>query len=265
MSVLHPALLVAAALALGGAASGCADAPADAPAGGAVGRVEAVAAYGGAPDVTLPSADGPVSLAALAGRPVVVHLAALGETAAWAALDEAAADLEASGAVVVAVVVEEAPPEGLDALGYEGAPLVVVLDGEGVVRSRTAPTSGDALFEAAAPVLAEYDLAQTVAWPGAETVGDLVRAGGLVVDLGAADAPPHALRVGADALSAEALPADLGTPLAFVGPDALGAARRAVGWGYAAVYAVDAGGRMGAVEPDRPAPPPPRRPGGARG
>ena len=263
MSVLHPALLVTAAFALGGAAAGCADAPATE--GDPVGRVEAVTTYGGAPAVTLESTEGPVSLAALYGRPVVVHLADPAAAGAWAALEEATADLEASGAVVVAVPVADASAEGPAALGYDGAPLALVVDGEGAVRARIAPTSGDALFAAAAPVLAEYDLAQTVAWTGADTLDDLVRAGGVVVDLGSATPAPHALRAGLDSLSAESLPADLGTPLAFVGPDAAEAARQAVGWGYAAVYAVDAAGGMAAVEPPRPAPPSPRRPGGVRG
>ena len=263
MSVLHPALLLVAALALGGAAAGCADVTGGESEGGAVERIEAVATHGGAPAVTLESTEGPVSLAALHGRPVVVHLADPAAAAAWAAFEDAAADLEASGAVVVAVPVADPRAEGPAALGYDGSPLAVVVDGEGAVRARLAPTSGDALFAAAAPVLAEYDLAQTVAWPGADTVEDLVRAGGVVVDLGTGAPAAHALRAGLDSLSAETLPADLGTPLAFVGPDAAEAARRAVGWGYAAVYAVDAAGRMGAVEPPRPTPP--RRAGGVRG
>ena len=261
MPVPRPALLVAAASLWGGAA-GCGPETAASPADAAPpAAIAAAATYGGAPDAALPTADGPVSLASLAGRPVVVVVAGRG----GAALDGVEADLEASGAVVVSVVAEDAPAGALDALGYRGAPLCVVLDGEGVVRARVPATSGDAVFAAAAPVLAEYDVAQTVAWPGADTVGDLVRAGGVVVDLGAEAAPAHALRVGADSLSAEALPADLGTPLAFVGPDARAAAERAVGWGYAAVYAVDAEGRMGAVDPPRPAPPSPRRRGGVRG
>lgn len=250
------------ALACAVLAWGCGGAPG---AGGAA-EVAAVALHDGARDLVLPTAAGPVPLATLAGRPVVVHLAAAGEAAAWAALGEATADLEASGAAVLAVVVEEAPAAGLEALGYRGAPLAVVLDGEGVVRGRAAPTSGDAVFAAAAPVLAEYDVAQTVAWPGAETVEDLVRAGGLVVDLGTGAAPPGALRVAPDSLSVEALPADLGTPLAFSGPDAAAAADRAAGWGYVSVYAVDAAGRLGAAEPPRPAgPPPSHRRGGVRG
>ncbi|MDT0631190.1 hypothetical protein [Rubrivirga litoralis] len=235
------------------------------PSGGAA-EFTSGAAHSGARDLVLPSATGPVPLAAFAGRPVVVHLAAAGDAAAWAALGEATGDLEASGAAVLAVILEETPAAELEALGYQGAPLAVVLDGEGTVRGRAAPTSGDAVFAAAAPVLAEYDLAQTVAWPGAETVDALVRAGGLVVDLGADAAPPGALRVAPDSLAAETLPADLGTPLAFVGSDAAAAAERAVGWGYASVYVADAAGRLGAVEPPRPAAPPsPRRRGGVRG
>ena len=270
MPFLRPALVVAAASVLGGAAGCGPGAPAPPDDGALPAAVEttvvggAAATYGGAPDAVLPSTEGPVSLASLAGRPVVVYVDGRGG-AGRSALDDVRADLEASGAVVVSVVAEDAPADALEALGYRGAPLCVVLDGEGAVRARLAPTSGDAVFAAAAAVLAEYDLAQTVAWPGADTVEDLVRAGGVVVDLGAASAPAYALRVGADSLSAETLPADLGTPLAFVGPEARAAAERAVGWGYAAVYAVDAGGQMGAVDPPRPEPRSPRRGGGVRG
>ena len=256
MPLPRPALTVAAAL-CSVVAGGCGSEPAE---------VAAVAAHGGGAAVVLHSTDGPVSLDAYAGRPVVVQLAASDEAEAWAALDEAAGDLEASGAVVVAVVVDEPEDPGPAQLGYQGAPLTVVVDGEGAVRGHVAPTSGDAVYEAAVAVLAEYDLAQTVAWPGAETVEDLVQAGGVVVDVGAEAAPPHALRLDPDALGADDLPADLGTPLAFVGPDATDAAEQAVGWGYAAVYAVDAEGGMVSVEPDLPAEPrTTRRQGGARG
>lgn len=252
MPLPRPALALAVAL-CSVLAGGC---------GAGEAEVTAVVAYGGAPAVVLHSVDGPVSLDAFAGRPVVVHLAASGEAAAWAVLAEVSDDLEASGAVVVAVVVDGPGDEATAAMGYRGAPLAVVVDGEGTVRGHVAPTSGDAVFEAAVPVLAEYDLSQSVAWPGADTLDDLVRAGGVVVDLGAASAPPNALALDADVLAADDLPADLGTPLAFVGPDADRTAERAAGWGYAAAYAVAEDGRL------VPAAPPPPRPavaGGVRG
>ena len=255
MPLPRPAQTLAAAL-CGALAVGCGPGEAD---------LTAAVAYGGAPAVVLQSTDGPVSLDAFAGRPVVVHLAPAGDAAAWAALDDAEADLKASGAVVVSVVVDEPEAAGLSALGYRGDPLTVVVDGEGTVRTHVAPTSGDAVYEAAVPVLAEYDVAQTVAWPGAETVEDLIQAGGVVVDLGAEAAPPHALRVDGDTLAVDDLPADLGTPLAFVGDGAGDAAERAVSWGYAAVYAVEGGADMVAVDPAPPVDPGPRRRGGARG
>ena len=217
-----------------------------------------------APHVVLPTANGPVDLAALAGRPVVLQFAEAGDADAWAALADALGDLEAAGATVVAVTVDGAEAAAAEAFGYRGAPLAVVVDGEGAVRGTGAPDSGDALFALAVPVLAEADVAATVSWAGAETVDALVEAGGLVVDV--ADGPPRrfALHVAADTLRAEDLPADLGTPLAFVGADAAEAAGRATRWGYAAVFVADADGALTPVVPEtRRAPP--RRPGGVRG
>lgn len=223
-----------------------------------------------APHVTLPTADGPVDLASLTGRPVVLQFAEAGDADAWAALADALSDLEAAGAAVVAVTVDGAEDEAAEAFGYAGVPLAVVVDGEGAVRARATPHSGDDLFALASPVLAEADLAQTVSWQGAETLDGLAAAGGVVVDVsepGDPDvAPPHALRVAADTLAALDLPADLGTPIAFVGPDAAEAAGRAIRWGYVTVYLADADGALTALAPEPlPAVDRPIRSGGVRG
>ncbi len=219
-----------------------------------------------APAVVLPTAQGPVDLASLAGRPVVLHFAAADDTEAWAALADALGDLEAAGAAVVAVSVDGAEDEAARAFGYNGVALAVVVDGEGTVRGRALPHSGDDLFALASPVLAEADVAATVSWRDPETLDALVAIGGVVVDVGDPAGPRHALRVAADTLAALDLPADLGTPLAFVGPAAREAATRAARWGYVAVFVADAEGAITAVEPpplpvrDRPL-----RSGGVRG
>ncbi len=223
-----------------------------------------------APRVTLPTADGPVDLATLAGRPVVLHFAEAGDADAWAALADALADLEAAGAAVLAVTVDGAEGQAAEAFGYAGDPLAVVVDGEGAVRARATPRSGDDLFALASPVLAEADLAQTVSWQGADTLDRLIEAGGVVVDVSEPGdphvAPPHALHVAADTLAALDLPADLGTPIAFVGPEAGEAAERATRWGYVSVYRADADGSLTAVAPDPlPAVDRPARSGGVRG
>ena len=239
-----PRLLVLAAV-----LAACGDAPPGLPAGAVESAVRAREA---APDVAVLTDAGPAPLAGYRGRTVVLLLAPPGHDA-WAALDEARADLEASGAVVLAEPVGQALTEAARALGYAGAPLAVVVDGEGVLRGRTAPRSGDDLFALAAPVLAEAEVAQTVSWEGADTLDDLVAAGGVVVDLGE-DGPPHALRLPLAELEAQSLPADLGTPLAFVGPDAAEAASRAAGWGYVSVYEAGPSGALRAVVAAPPAP-----------
>lgn len=202
-------------------------------------------------------------LASYRGQTVVLLLAPPGH-AAWTALDEVRADLEASGAVVLSEVVDTDRTDVARAFGYRDAPLAVVVDGEGDVRGEGAPASGDDLFALAAPVLAEAEVARTVSWEGARTLDDLVAAGGVVVDLGT-DGPPHALRLPLDRLEAMSLPADLGTPLAFTGPDAAEAASRAAGWGYVSIYVAEASGALAPVEADPPPLPRPGRSGGVRG
>ena len=207
-----------------------------------------------APHVAVPTADGPVDLAALAGRPVVIQFAPADAADAWAALDDALKDLEAAGATVLAVAVDGAEAEAAAAFGYRGLPLAVVVDAEGTVRGRGHPLSGDALFALAGPVLAEADVAGSVEWRGAETLDALVAAGGVVVASTEDPSPaPHALRIDPDTFGAQDLPADIGTPLAFAGPTAAASAARAARWGYAAVFVADADG---ALTPVDAAPPP---------
>ena len=204
-----------------------------------------------APQVAVPTTDGPVDLAALAGSPVVIQFAPAGDAQAWAALDDALKDLEAAGATVLAVTVDGAEAEAAAAFGYRGVPLAVVVDGEGTVRGRTRPASGDALFAMASPVLAESDVAATVEWRGADTVAALVAAGGVVV---AAEPMPGvpALLIDPDGFSAQDLPADLGTPLAFAGPTAGASAASAARWGYVSVFTADAGGALTPVAAELP-------------
>ena len=204
-----------------------------------------------APLVAVPTANGPVDLAALAGSPVVIQFAPAGDAQAWAALDDALGDLEAAGATVLAVAVDGAETEAARAFGYDGVPLAVVVDGEGTVRGRARPASGDALFALAGPVLAEADLAATVEWRGADTVDELVDAGGVVVASASVPGSP-ALVIDPDAFSAQDLPADLGTPLAFVGPTGPASAASAAGWGYVSVFVADDAGALTAVAAELP-------------
>ena len=215
---------------------------------------EPAPASGPAPQVVVPTADGPVDLTAYQGRPVVIQFAPADDQVAWAALADALGDLEAAGATVLSVTVDGAETEAAEAFGYRGVPLAVVVDGEGTIRGRTSPDSGDALFALASPVLAESDIAATVEWGGAETLDDLLRAGGVVV---ASSREPfdveHALVVDPDLFSAQDLPADLGTPLAFVGPSAATSAEDAAGWGYVSVYVAGEDGNLTPVEGQLPA------------
>ena len=144
--------------------------------------------------------------------------------------------------------------------------MTVVVDGEGTVRGRGhRARTGDDLFALAGPVLAEADVARTVEWRGAGSVDALVEAGGVVVAAQAVPGVP-ALLIDPDLFSAQDLPADLGTPLAFVGPTASASAASAAGWGYVSVFTADADG---ALTPVSSRPPPgldePRRPRGVRG
>lgn len=215
-----------------------------------------------APRVAVPTADGPVALEALAGTPVVLHFAAADDAEAWSALADCLDDLEAAGATVLTVALEDAHDEAARAFGYTGAPMTVVVDGEGTVRARAERASGDDLFALASPVLAEADVAATVEWRGAGSIESLLEAGGLVIATGESR-PDAALHIAADTLAAIDLPADLGTPIAFAGPDAAEAASRATRWGYAAVFIAEPDGELTALERTEPASRP--RTGGVRG
>ena len=205
-----------------------------------------------APRVAVPTADGPVELATLQGRPVVIQFAPSGDTAAWAALADALGDLEAAGATVLSVTVDGAEAQAR-AFGYAGVPMAVVVDGEGTIRGRANPISGDALFALAGPVLAEADVAETVEWRGADTLDELTDAGGVVVTtlrrVGGVEA---VLQIDPDGYAAQDLPADLGTPLAFAGPDAPRYADQAAGWGYVAVFVADGQGALTPVAAELP-------------
>ena len=205
-----------------------------------------------APRVAVPTAQGPVELATLQGRPVVIQFAPSGDAVAWAALADALGDLEAAGATVLAVTVDGAQDQAR-AFGYAGVPLAVVVDGEGTIRGRANPISGDALFALASPVLAEADVAETVEWRGADTLDQLTDAGGVVVTtLGRVAGVEAVLQIDPDGYSAQDLPADLGTPLAFAGPHAADYADRAAGWGYVSVFVADDQGALTPVEAELP-------------
>ncbi|MEM0962640.1 MAG: hypothetical protein AAGK21_08915 [Bacteroidota bacterium] len=217
------------------------------------------------PNVVVPTDAGLVDIASLAGQPVVLQFAEPGDPA-WDDLADALADLEAAGATVLSVPVDGVEREAAEAFGFEGPALAVVVDGEGTVRGRTETPSGEDLFALASPVLAEADIAETVAWQGAHTLDALVGAGGLIVQVGEEASLRLSLHIAADTLTAADLPADLGTPLAFVGQDAEDAAQSALRWGYAAVYVADDEETLTEVRRAPPTPPSPaRRSGGARG
>ena len=240
------ARLVLLAAALG--VAGCGSDPAATPTEQAASRAE----RSPAPRVAVPTADGPVELAALQGRPVVIQFAPSGDTAAWAALADALGDLEAAGATVLSVTVDGAEAQAR-AFGYDGVPLAVVVDGEGTIRGRGNPSSGDALFALAGPVLAEADIAETVQWRGADTLDQLTDAGGVVVSaLGRVAGVEAVLQIDPDRYAAQDLPADLGTPLAFAGPDAAEYAGQAAGWGYVAVFVADDRGALTPVAAELP-------------
>lgn len=205
-----------------------------------------------APHVAVQTNEGPVELSTLQGRPVVIQFAPSDDTQAWAALADALADLEAAGATVLSVTVDGAE-EQARAFGYDGVPLAVVVDGEGTIRGRTHPVSGDALFALAGPVLAEADIMGTVEWQGADTLDQLTEAGGVVVaSVARIDGVNAVLHIDPDVYSAQDLPADLGTPLAFAGPDASVHATKAAGWGYVSVFVADSQGALSPVEAELP-------------
>lgn len=222
-----------------------------------------------APDVTIAGARGPFRLADERGRPVVLQFAPADSVEAWAALAEAYAHFEAVGAVVLGVTTRGAAPESpfavgqdldaaaAEAFGYTGRPLAVIVDATGRVRGRATPRGAADLYALAAPVLVE---ASAPASPA--EAEHLRRASTVLVDLRpeaqrrAEGAFPYALVVDGASLDASDLPADLGLPLVFVGPDADAAAARAQTWGYQDVEVVGDAGRLD-VMPDAPAAPAP--------
>ncbi len=205
-----------------------------------------------APRVSVQTSKGPVELSTLQGRPIVIQFASSDDTDAWAALADALGDLEAAGATVLSVTTDGAE-EQARAFGYDGVSMAVVVDGEGTIRGRARPASGDALFALASPVLAEIDVMETVEWRGADTLDQLTEAGGVVVaSVARIDGVAAVLQIDEDLFAAHDLPADLGTPLAFAGPGAQAHAEQAAGWGYVSVFVADAGGNLSPVEAELP-------------
>ena len=171
--------------------------------------------------------------------------------AAWAALAAAAADLQAEGALVIGVATDGEPPESpfrtardtghaAAAFGYTGVPLAVVIDRTGVLRGLAAPRQADDLFALAAPVLLESDVDGAPSVPvdavgtDAVDVQRLVRHGAALLDLRDAatrdaEGPVrYALVCPFPRFAADVLPADVGTPVVLIGPDAPAAAAQAV-------------------------------------
>lgn len=229
-----------------------------------------------APAVEVQTASGVLRLADLRGQQVVLQFAPADSVGAWAALAAASADLAASGALVVGISTDGPPPEspfrvGRDdggaaaaAFGYTGVPLAAVIDRAGVLRGLTAPRQADDLFALAAPVLLEDEAVEAPGPPvdavgtDAESVERLVRDGAALIDLRdaerrAAEGPVrYALVCPLARFAADVLPADVGTTVVLLGPDAPAAARQAAQWGYRSVHAVpDA---LDLAEPAEPGP-----------
>ena len=216
---------------------------------------------GPAPDVEVQTMAGPLRLSDLRGQQVVVQFAPADSVEAWATLAAAAADLQAEGALVIGIATDGTPPEspfrtGRDtgraaaAFGYTGVPLAVIIDREGVLRGLAAPRHADDLFALAAPVLLESDTDDAPSVPvdpvgtDAADVQRLVRHGAALIDLRDAavrDAEGfvrYALICPIDRFAADVLPADVGTPVVLIGPDAAAAAEQAAGWGYRNIHVV---------------------------
>lgn len=211
---------------------------------------------------------GQFSLADAAGRPVVLQFGPADE-AAWEALEEAHEDLQAAGALVVGAVTEGSPSSlrlpfaavsdsgavVARSYGYDGQPLVVVIDAEGRLRSRgEAVSSTDQYFDLAASALLEADDVEAPLAPAAEArepiaitaaeVEALVREGAALLDLRdeedrIREGPiRYALICPVEAFSPEVLPMNALVPVILAGPTADTLAFDAVMWGYREVYMV---------------------------
>lgn len=222
-----------------------------------------------APTWVMTGPGGQFSLADAAGRPVVLQFGPA-EAEAWNALEEAHADLEAAGALVVGAVTEGSPssvrlpfaavsdPEGVvaETYGYTGTPLVVVIDAEGRLRSRgEAIVSADEYFDLAAGPLLEVDVVEAPLSPASEmrepvvvTADEaltLVREGAALLDLRPEadrerDGPiAYALVCPVEQFARDVLPMNALVPIVLAGPDSFGLASEALEWGYREVYIVD--------------------------
>ncbi|OZC02849.1 redoxin domain-containing protein [Rubricoccus marinus] len=229
---------------------------------------EASASGLAAPTWVMTGPGGTFSLADAAGRPVVLQFGP-SDDGTWDGLREAHLDLEAAGALVVGAVTDEhvgslrlpfatvADPgaEIAELYGYAGRPLVVVIDAEGRLRSRSEDvTTTDQFFNLAASALLEVD---EVDMPMAsasesrdpkplapEAVAGKVRDGAALFDLRSAQeqsadgAIPNAYICSLEDFAPDVLPVNALTPVILAGPDAPEAATWAVEWGFQTVYVV---------------------------
>lgn len=212
---------------------------------------------------------GTFSLADAEGRAVVLQFGPA-DSDAWVALEEAHADLEAAGALVVGAVTEGSAaslrlpfamvsdPDGEVAIsyGFTGRPLVVVIDAEGRLRSRSESVeSTDQFFDLAASALLEADELDAPYAPASETrepvdvspeeVADLVRDGAALLDLRTdvelerEGAIANALHIAPEAVSPDVLPVNALTPIIFAGADGPRIALDAIFWGFHSVYVIE--------------------------
>ena len=264
--------------------AGCAEqeAASDAPASGLA-----------APTWEMTGPGGEFSLADAAGRPVVLQFGT-DDPETWRALEEAHLDLEAAGAIVVGAVTEGSPvglhlpfatvadPDAAvaETYGYTGRPLVVVIDAEGRLRSRSESVETvDQFFDLAASALLEAEDVDAPLAQAADThepialapeaVGDMVREGAALLDLRPETdlqrdgAIPFALVCPLADFSPDVLPVNALVPVILAGPDAPAAAIQAIEWGFQSVYVVENAGPLADPNAERftapEAEPPPSR------
>lgn len=209
------------------------------------------------PDLVVATAEESVRLGDHRGDVLVLQLAPAAAAGAWAALDDAHADLAAEGATVIGLVTDgrldgdrlypvrhTAAGDWSSALGYQGAPLTVVIGPAGRLRGRSADMTGDAIVAVAAPVLLEAEAAAPAldVAPAltADAVEALVRDGAALIDVRPTGEPlAHALAIPLASLRPDVLPPDPGVAVVFVGPDAAAAAEQAAAWGHTAALALE--------------------------
>ncbi len=220
-----------------------------------------------APTWEMSGPGGTFSLADAAGRAVVLQFGP-SEPGGWAALESAHLDLEAAGALVVGAVtdggtvqlpfatVSDPGAEIADRYGYAGRPLVVVIDADGRLRSRSENvTTTDQFFDLAASALLEADDVETPLAAASETrepqalapeaVATKVREGAALFDLRGSAAQeadgaiPNAFVCAVGEFTPDVLPLNALTPVILAGPGAPEAASWAIEWGFQTVYVVE--------------------------